>query len=306
MKDVLSVTHCPIVETISDHGIIQLSLNYTLNETNDIGPGFCKSNVNVSKDEYFIHDFENIWGNSDNTESRDAEWWEGCKIQFKKLIISHAPRLSLCRKGELKDARRKLQKLLKESNNTIEQHTMINTVTEEIESLCDEIIAGSKIRSKAQYLQTNEKPTRYFLQREKKCIPKLINDNGVTVTTNEEIVDECKIFYSNLYNHEPVDASLNDYYFEDLRPLTPDAASSCEGGITLEECWKAIKSMSCSKSPGLDGLQKEFYAFAFKYIGKSFVEMLNNSWEEGILAQSQRVGLITLICKDFSKSVKTE
>ena len=48
--------------------------------------------------------------------------------------------------------------------------------------------------------------------------------------------------------------------------------------------------MSCLKSPGLDALPKEFYAFAFKYIGKSFVEMLNNSWEEGILAQSQRVG----------------
>ncbi len=32
--------------------------------------------------------------------------------------------------------------------------------------------------------------------------------------------------------------------------------------------------------------------------------MLNNSWEEGMLAQSQRVGLITLICKDLSQSDK--
>ena len=137
-----------------------------------------------------------------------------------------------------------------------------------------------------------------------KCISKLINDNGVTVTTNEEIVDECKMFYSKLYNHEPVNASLNDHFFEDLRPLTPDGISSCESRITLEECWKAIKSMSSLKSPGLDGLPKEFYAFAFKYIGKSFVEMLNNSWEEGIFAESQRVGLITLICNGFSQSHK--
>ena len=107
-----------------------------------------------------------------------------------------------------------------------------------------------------------------------------------------------------MYNYETVDESLNDYFFEDLQPLTPDASAACEGFITLEECWKAIKSMSCLKSPGLDGLPKEFYAFAFKYIGKSFVEMLNNSWEEGILAQSQIVGLITLICKDFSQSDK--
>ena len=32
--------------------------------------------------------------------------------------------------------------------------------------------------------------------------------------------------------------------------------------------------------------------------------MLNNSWEEGVLPQSQRVGLITLICKDVSQSDK--
>ena len=133
---------------------------------------------------------------------------------------------------------------------------------------------------------------------------KLTNEHGVTVTNNDDIVYECKMFYSKLYNHEPVDVSLSDYFFEDLRPLTPDASSACEGFITLEECWKAIKLMSCLKSPGLDGLPKELYAFAFQYIGKSFVEMLNNSWEEGILAQSKRVGLITLMCKDFSQSDK--
>ena len=66
----------------------------------------------------------------------------------------------MCRKGKLKDARWELQKILNENNNSIEQHTRIYTVTKEIETLCDDIIA--KIRSKAQYLETNEKPTRYF------------------------------------------------------------------------------------------------------------------------------------------------
>ena len=308
-KDVTSIAHAPIVDSISDHGMVKLSLNHAIAESNNIGPGFWKCNVNVLKDEYFIHDFKNLWEILDTTECRNAGWWEGCKLEFKNLIISHALRLSMCRKGKLKDTRRELQKLLKENNNSIEQLTRINTVTKEIETLCDDIISGAKIRSKAQYLENNEKPTRYFLQREKKLatskhMSKLTNEHGVTVTNNDDIVHECKTFYSKLYNHEPVDASLNDYFFEDLQALTPDASAACEGFITSDECWEAIKSMSCLKSPGLDGLPKEFYAFAFKYIGKSFVEMLNNSWEEGILAQSQRVGLITLICKDLSQSDK--
>ena len=97
---------------------------------------------------------------------------------------------------------------------------------------------------------------------------------------NEDIIDECKGFYSKLYNYEAVDESLNDYFFDNLTCLTPDANSLCEGLITPEECWHAIKLMSPLKTPCLDGLPKEFYMFAFKYIGKSFVEMLNNSWEE--------------------------
>ena len=92
----------------------------------------------------------------------------------------------------LKEARWKLQKLVKDGNNYIQNYMQINTVTKEIESLCDEVIAGSKIRAEVQFLETNEKPTRYCLLTEKKLasskfISKLINDNGVTVTNNEEI-----------------------------------------------------------------------------------------------------------------------
>ena len=56
--------------------------------------------------------------------------------------------------------------------------------------------------------------------------------------------------------------------------------------------------MANSKTPGLDGLPKEFYEFAFKYIGKSFVRLINRCYSEGILPPSQRQGLITLICKE--------
>ena len=57
----------------------------------------------------------------------------------------------------------------------------------------------------------------------------------------------------------------------------------CEGPITTEECERVIKQMSDSKMPGLDGLPKEFYVFAFKDNGKSFVRLLNHYYSEGTL-----------------------
>ena len=51
------------------------------------------------------------------------------------------------------------------------------------------------------------------------------------------------------------------------------------------------------KSPGLDGLTKEFYSAVFHFIGDSFVEMVNNCHDNNLLSCTQRTSLITLICK---------
>ena len=33
---------------------------------------------------------------------------------------------------------------------------------------------------------------------------------------------------------------------------------SCEGKLTLQNCWDALNSMKCGKTPGNDSLTKEF------------------------------------------------
>ena len=50
LNDIASIAHAPIVENISDHGMVKLSLNFASNESKHIGPGFWKCNVNVLKD----------------------------------------------------------------------------------------------------------------------------------------------------------------------------------------------------------------------------------------------------------------
>ena len=46
--------------------------------------------------------------------------------------------------------------------------------------------------------------------------------------------------------------------------LSDDDRTSCEGKLTLNECWEELKSMASGKSPGNDGLTKEFYVCFFK------------------------------------------
>ena len=82
--------------------------------------------------------------------------------------------------------------------------------------------------------------------------------------------------------------------------LPEEEARLCEGFLTYDECWQAIQGMANNKSPGLDGLPKEFYRF-FHIIGHQFVEMVNWSFILGELPASQRTSIIPLLCKNKDK-----
>ena len=114
----------------------------------------------------------------------------------------------------------------------------------------------------------------------------LTKSDGTNAVSNAEIKEECLSFYTQLYRREEVDYSLNLFFFDELPCLSEESALLCEGSITIDECETAIKQMSNFKTPDLDGLRKEVYAFAFKYTGKAFVHFLNRCCCEGLLPPS--------------------
>ena len=67
--------------------------------------------------------------------------------------------------------------------------------------------------------------------------------------------------------------------------------------LTKKECWEALNTMKNRKSPGNDGLTKEFYVCFFNEISDSPVAALNRSFEVSQLSSSQRQAVIVLIEK---------
>ena len=65
-------------------------------------------------------------------------------------------------------------------------------------------------------------------------------------------------------------------------------------------------TFSAGKSPGEDGFTVEFYSMFFYLIGYDLVESLNAAYENGQLSISQRKGVITLIPKEESSSLKLQ
>ena len=61
--------------------------------------------------------------------------------------------------------------------------------------------------------------------------------------------------------------------------------------------FKALNSMKNCKTPGNDGLTKEFFLCFFNQLGKLLVSTLNYSFDHGEMSTSQKQVIIVLIQK---------
>jgi exonuclease III len=285
----------------SDHCAITLHL--TLPHTPATGPSFWKLNVSVLHDVEFVHDFERCWEKWSNVPVFSGTWWDWVKVQIKKLVIRHSKRLAAKRRTDIQALEADLDYVTQmELENPGMYQNLVDEVKSNLLKLYSDRMDGVRIRSRAQFLDESEKPTRYFLKREQyqatSSIISHLEVDGQNITESHDILQETSKFYSELYTSEPIDQPLLDYFVKDLPTLKEHDKVLCEGPITLSECEQAIKAMNAHKTPGLDGLPKEFYARFFHLLGPCFVQMVNRCFDELAMPDSQKHGVIKILCKD--------
>ena len=109
----------------------------------------------------------------------------------------------------------------------------------------------------------------------------------------------CK-FYKNLFKKNVTKSDLEKKSFLDsiaLPNLTSKSFDICESEITEKDLITALKSMPNRKSPGNDGLTKEFYEHFWDDLKFYFINSLKQSKSNGRLSISQRQAIIKLIAK---------
>ena len=129
--------------------------------------------------------------------------------------------------------------------------------------------------------------SRYFLNLEKrnflrKKISKLKLSNGEETDDVKTKLEEEKTFYKNLYSTRNVNPNNSEFdaFFNNnlLTPLNEDQSKKCEGSLTEQECYQALKHMDNGKSPGSDGFTCEFYKFFWDYVKQNFITSINYAW----------------------------
>ena len=174
----------------------------------------------------------------------------------------------------------------------------------ELEQIYDYITEGIILHSRCTWYERGEKSTKYFLTLEKrqksKTFVKRLISRETELSDYRDISFTIREFYTNLFSCKSVMTVQDCEAFLDtldIPSLMPDERDICEGMINVNECFNSLQSMHSNKTPGNDGITREFYIAFFDLIKDLLMSSINYSWEVGELSTSQKQAVITVIEK---------
>ena len=123
---------------------------------------------------------------------------------------------------------------------------------------------------------------------DKKSIEMLDIEGKGQITDGLMIRNELKTFFTDLYTSKyityPDFTKIN--HLQGLTELTEQDKRTLDKGITIQECNSALKRFKNNKSPGCDGLSKEFYEKIWERLGPILIEAYNCSLQTGTLTNT--------------------
>ena len=297
-----------------DHKAIRLFLQF---ESKKKGPGLWKFNNSLLNDDTFVDlittNYPIICRKYAYLTNLNLKW-EMIKMEIRSLTIPYAKKKARNVRNLEKQLESRIESLESKINanpddGTDAEQQEYERLKTELRRIYEKRADGAILRSKIRWIEHGEKPTKYFFNMErrnynKKTITELTVAGGTTISNDDDILEEIRGFYENLYKTDLGEdsTSLFQGFTENLRTklpkLTGDQRDLLEGKLTLEECRRALMCLRRGKSPGEDGFTVEFYQFFFELLGQELLDSINASYDDNELSISQRRGVITLIPKE--------
>ena len=233
--------------------------------------------------------------------------WEILKYRIWQFSSHYSKKVAKARKEKHLHLESEVQKFEKSvsscsSEDKLKEHEQAKS---ELEEIYNYITEGIILRSHAVWYEKGEKSSRYFLTLEKKQKSKSsirkLNVDGVEVEEQKQVLQCIHTFYRNLFKRtsnltvRQCKAFIND---SNLPVLTSELSNLCEGLLHSSECYQSLISMPSNKTPGNDGITKEFYVAFYQFIDKYFIDSANYSFPVGEeLSPSQKQAVMTLLEK---------
>ena len=282
----------------SDHKMV--SVNFSQFNHQQTGPSYWKFNTSLLNDPNYIDYMTIFLKNNIANYPKNEEillWWDNLKELIKSATVVFSKNKAKRQRFEINCLRKDYIQYEQAGNYEEAQR-----IKDELKSIEMDKLRGSQIRSKAQQLE-GEKPSKYFLYKElinnkKKNIEKIIDINGEEQTQSEDILNCFKLYFEDLFKLDNVDEEVIHDLLTDMPKISEDEQKVLGDKIKSDEILHSLYSFKNGKSPGNDGLSKEFYVAFIDLLLPVLTEVFNITFNVGHLSDSQKLSYITLICKD--------
>ena len=305
-ESVVSIGIIPAICT--DHSALYLKINDSA-VTDHRGPSYWKFNNSLLRDsEYVLARREEIIKLKTNREAELADprvWWEYMKYSIRKFCQNYSKKAAKERSRQMKELESKLNTLsaLLADNPCNETLNNFESAKAELNNHYSYVTEGIIMRSSVQWYEKGKK-NKYFLNLEIRnkmtsSICKLIV-NDTVVLNPEKVRSEVRAYHTNLYSRRSLHTEKDCLeYLANLNCpiITEDERGACEGMLSQGEIYNSLKDLHANKTPGNDGLSKEFYLASYDLLGKDLQECYKRSFENGKRAPSQYQAVIVLIEK---------
>lgn len=273
----------------SDHNILTINIinKMNLTKTKTKRKRYWKLNNSILLDENVTAAIGNLWDEwrlfQDNYDSL-IDWYLIGKNKVRKMLMRLSKQRATLRNKEEKDITNILNHEINKPNPDIET---INKLKKQYNKLIEYKIEGIKVRSRLLNFPNEEKGSKAFYNIEQRNnrraqIDKLTLDNKQVITDNKIIDNEIFNFYSKLYSSQHIEQADIDNmlrHYNNIGDLTEQDKINLNKPFELKEIKKTIDRMNSNKSPGGDGLTKEYYQAAWEHIKydiQSFIQSLPN------------------------------
>jgi len=293
----------------SDHSITLLELKPT--NTSNTGPSFWRFNNSLLKNKKFtdglIDYIETDIVNECTEIKSDQLKWEYTKYKMKGWSMKESKTIAREKRKTEEDVTTTIKSLEEKVAlyNNEKDWEELETNKTKLEKICNAKTQSLIIQSRVQIYEEGEKSTAFFLNQIKQnkiksTIRKLMDDKTELVDQSS-IMNKLNDFYSKLYTKDKKCKTGN--WIKNLRSngLVPQLSEveneKLEAPLDVTELKEMLEKCANNKSPGNDGLTKEFYLFFWDVIHKTLFNSYLESIKVGKLTVSQRQNLISLIEK---------
>ena len=269
----------------------------------DRGVGYWKFNTKYLKDINFVSSMKQQLEAciERNGKQEPDHRWELIKKEIKKIATKYARERVCEEKIVIAQLAEKVNEYEVSFPLNKEEHDLWQKTKADFEEKLQEQAKAIIFRSKVKWYEEGEQNSRYFFSLEKarynaKTCYKIINEENFEIVDPKLILEEQRKFYEKLYS---VDEDVCFTLINQSGIQVPESIKQDQDNqILICELEEAIRTMNNNKTPGSDGIPVDFYKVFWSSLKIPFYQMMVYTFEQGMLHESARQGVLNLIPKD--------